>query len=162
LAAFAISTIGQNVNVTRTFPKDASYYKYDGAHVLNGSTVDTITVTVFMDKPQLLQAYTKTWFELVGTADTVVSCAVYGKVFVDDNYTLIDSASFSGAADGGVELTTTDLPLARFDSLDSNTEQVFIYPTTFYRYLQFRYIILGNDATGTGITLDAIEFKVPE
>ncbi len=162
-AAFAIS-YGQEKTVSKTFTNSRSYYIYTGAStdILDGATYDTITVDIFLDKGQPIQAYSKSTFSLVGTADTTFSCAMYGKVFAADEYTLIDSTVRYGTADTSAVLKTTSKPYARLDSLDSNTDDLYLYDYLFYRYLRFRYVIVGNDATGSGIKLESIEIKIPE
>lgn len=162
-AAFAIS-YGQERTVTKTFTSTNSYYKYTGtsSDIINGSTYDTLTVDIFLDKSQPISAYSKSTLSLIGTADTTFSCALYGKVFATDEYTLIDSTIRYGTADTIAVLKTTAKPYARLDSLDSNTDELYFYDYLFYRYLRFQYIIWGNDATGSGIKLDAIEIKIPE
>jgi len=162
--AFAVSSFGQEKTISKNFTKGASYYKYTGTStdILDGDTYDTISLTLFLDKPQAISAYTKTTFALVGTADTTVICKLYGKVFEGDSYTQLDSTSFAGSADGSATLKSTSKPYARLDSLDSNTDDLYLYDYVFNRYLKFEYIILGNDATGTGIELEAIEIKLLE
>jgi hypothetical protein len=201
---FAANATSKEKIITKTFPKDASYFKYNGlvTDLLDGSTYDTITFVLTLDKPFPMQVYTKTWFTLKGTADTTIACTFSGKVFDDDAYTLMGSGTYAGSADAGVVLSTIglDVSTSLFDTtkttygavqtivMDStkkwhtgtdrglytgtigidNPKKMYTATITkslafpFYRTLRLRYIIAGNDHTGTGVYLHAIEFTVKE
>lgn len=137
LAAFIVLVANaQERTITKQWlPKENTYYKYTGvaADVINGSTYDTISFIISLDKGSPISGvYTKTWFTLVGTADTTIACALYGKVFEDDTWTSIATGTFAGSADAGVALSSSISETFLFDTTKTNygNKPTVIFDTT--------------------------------
>ena len=192
------------ITESKDFTKDVTYFKFDGStsDLLDGTTTkDSLYFDITLNKGYPIQIYTKSWFVRKLGADTTVNIRLLGKVFEDDDWSVITTGTFAaGAANGGTVLSTIGLTTetflfdttktnaGRLTSFTSDTTKLFHHGTTwgvylgtlnqvdtkkyytgtisesstyqFYRYLRLEYVIAGNDAVGTGLYLDKIEFKL--
>lgn len=174
LILFAVVAMAQERTVNLTLTTGNYYYKYTGvaADTLKPTNQDTIDVVFYYTSPQYVKKVSvKTRFDIIAGADTTVSTSVYGKEFSDDaTYVSVIGASTSSAvtANNTVQILTCDPYLTeaqyitgRITGGDTVNVAHAITPFDFsYRYFRVRYILQGNDAVGTGIKIDEIEFRI--
>jgi hypothetical protein len=99
-------------------------------------------------------------------ADTTVVINVYGKVFNDDAWTKIQTATTSAISASSVVKTTFVEPILATATDTVGTLGVTVGTITnphtsamCYRYYMVEYIIKGNDSVGTGVKLTKLEVK---
>jgi len=163
-------TSAQERTISKTLPTGVYYYKYTGvaADTLKATNQDTIDVVFYYMSPQYVtKIAVKTRFDIIVGADTTVSTSVFGKEFSDDaTYVSVIGASTSSAvtANNTVQVLVSDpyiTEAAYTFGADSITAAHTHTPFDFtYRYYRVRYILQGNDAVGTGIKIDEIEFRI--
>lgn len=164
------SAYSQERTISKTMTNGVYYYKYTGvaADTLTSTNQDTIDFVLQYQSPQYVKKIAvKTKFDTIAGADTTVAISVFGKEFSDDaTYVEVIPSTLSAAvsADGIVKVLTSDpytVEAAYTFGADSVTAAHNHTPfDKSYRYYRVRYIIQGNDATGTGIEIDEIEFKI--
>ena len=160
----------RTVTVNDKLPNGVYYAKYTGtaADTLKATNQDTIDVVFYYQSPQYVHKIAvKTRFNIIVGADTTVSTSVFGKEFSDDaTYVSVIAAATSSAvtANNTVQILTVDpyfTEAAYTFGADSVTAAHVITPFDYtYRYYRVRYILQGNDAVGTGIKIDEIEFRL--
>jgi hypothetical protein len=185
----AIGVMAQERTLTQyNFPKSQTYYKYTAvaADTLIATNQDTIDIPVYINKDFPVQWYANFQLDTIAGADTTVIVKVLGKVFADESWTDITnntSSAVSAQIDHAISLITNpSLSIAipsYSDSIDftfnaDSTNVGYLttdartltvtqtYTASYYRYLLFRLIISGDDATGTGVKLEEMELKLWE
>lgn len=170
----------QERTISKTMRENATYYKYSGtaADTLTPTNQDTIDfVLQFRNDNYVKKIAVKSRFDMITTADTTVAISVDGKEFEDHTtYTSVIASSLSDAvtANNTVAVDVNDpYNVVAAHTLLTDTTGLSGYPadsiavpsynvTPFdksYRFYRFRYILSGNDATGTGVKIDEIEVK---
>jgi len=171
--------IAQERTVSVTMPVNNTYYKYTGtaSDVLIPTTCDTIDfVIAYQGAGYVTKVSVKSRYDMRTTADTTVICSVFGKEFSDDGtYVQIIGVATSSAvtSNNTVQVlssdpyqttasyvSTTDTSVAGTIKTITAAAQTTTPFDKSYRYYRVRYILSGDDAVGTGVKLDEIEFKV--
>lgn len=159
LMIFALTLSAQ---ITYRFPKNVTYYKYDGkpADILLEDVRDSLAITVYLNKDYPVQWYAKTALSPVALADTTFGYVVRGKVFDEEDWTQISTgtgADVDAALTHAVSSTSADSYTINADSTITSTVGV-----QYYRYLQFVISAKDSSAIGSGIQLDDFELKIWE
>jgi len=175
LAMFACNPgQAQDRTVTTTMSNGTYYAKYTGvaADTLGDVDQDTIDYIFVYQSPQYVtKVAVKIRYDIVVGADTTVAASLFGKEFSDDaTYVSVIASTVSGAVTANNTIHTLALDpyateaqyvTARITGGDTVDVAHNITPFDFcYRYYRLRLIIQGDDAVGTGIKVDEIEFKV--
>jgi len=174
LFALIISASAQERTVNITVPAGDTYYKYTGttSDVLIPTTTDTIDLVFWFRVDDYIEKVAvKSRFDMRTTADTTVAITVMGKEFSDDaTYVDVIASSLSGAvtANNTVAIDVSDpydvesqYVTGRVTGGDTVNVAHNITPfDKSYRYYKVRYILQGNDATGTGVNIDEVEIKL--
>lgn len=160
----------------------------DTLKATNQDTIDL--VLEYRGTKMIKKITVKSRFDTIAGADTTVSISVFGKEFSDDpDYVQIIGATLSDAvaANNTVKVFSSDYTgtIAAYNSTVAAHNIPFTNPTagttdtlevpsfvvanaaqTFtpfdktYRFYRIRYILSGDDAVGTGVKLDEVEFKI--
>jgi len=152
---------------TRKVASRDTYNKYTGvaADTLISTNQDTIQIPYFINKSYPMSYVINTTFDAIAGADTTVIINVYGKVFSDDSYTLIQTATSAAVATELLVKTIFVEPILAYAATfaaDSTTTGTLTNPhtsATCYRYYMVEYIISGDDSVGTGISIEKVEWK---
>lgn len=181
IAAFvALVAFSQERTVTKKMDIGAYTIMYYGqaADTLTGTNQDTIDFVVqyrandFVKKVSL-----RTRFDLRSTADTTVKISVLGKEYLDDaNWvSIIGSTTTSAiAANNTVVVNNSDYTetIGTFDAIvkqfssTANTDTITYPAQTItpldktYQWYLVRYIISGDDFTGSGLKIDEIQLQL--
>lgn len=169
----SVSLFAQERTVTITADPGNTYLKYTGtsSDVLIPTTRDTIDFWFYFRVDQYVEKIAvKLRYDMRTTADTTVSTSVFGKEFYDDGTPVsIIAATVSSAvtANNVVQVLAQDpyiVEAAYMTDVGANDSTNTAHnhtPFDFcYRYYRVRCILVGNDATGTGVNVDEIEFKL--
>ena len=162
IAFLMIFALTMSAQITYRFPKNVTYYKYDGkpADIILEDVRDSLAITVYLNKDYPVQWYAKTALSPVALADTTFGYAVRGKVFDEEDWTQISTgtgADVNEALTHAVSSTTADSYLFNADSTITSTVGV-----QYYRYLQFVISAKDSSKIGSGIQLDDFELKIWE
>lgn len=164
-----------NADITQ---KNSVTYVYTGTAADSiTSNQDTVRVEILANKGYPVAVYANTVIDLLSTADTTVKLELLGKVFLEDTYTSLTSVTTAEitASDTRNSVNTITLPSINFEY-----DTTAIYPsqsvaidsaklysgdhsntlTHYYRYFALDIIIQGDDNTGTGLTLDKVQWYV--
>jgi len=163
-----------------------SYWDYTGTStdLLIETTSDTIDIRYHVKKHTPYHAKVISKFNPITLADTTVVIELLGRNSTDESWTSIASATSDAVSTDGIVKTlnsstspTYVATIAAFDVPFTNptagTADTLEYPqqtlsfvetstNVEYSYLLVRYIISGDDATGTGIELVRSELKLFE
>jgi hypothetical protein len=150
------------------------------------TTSDTIDIRFKVRKHRPFTIKTISKFDPITTADTTVSIAILGRNSENESYTSITSTTSSEVASDGTvaSLSSATSPtytatIAAYDMLTDTTglsgypadtisvpQQTITLTETStlaeYNYITVRYIISGDDATGTGIEFKQLEIFIIE
>ena len=162
--------ITRNINVA----EGATYYRYTGvaSDLLVPTTSDTIDlIFMFRVHGYVEKVAVKTRFDMITAADTTIKVTVSGKEFADHaTYTEVIAETLSSpvTTNNIVQVLTCDpydveAQYVAGRVTGGDTVNVAHNITPFdksYRYYRIRYILQGNDLTGTGVKLDEVEIKL--
>ena len=107
-------------------------------------------------------------FDTIAGADTSVSITVAAKEFEGDTYAEFISTVLDTVAEASSILMKSEISTIAFlapytnvaaGTVDTLHYQPIIKFNNSYRYYRVRYIYSGEDYTGEGIKIDALEFK---
>lgn len=166
LAAISFSTFAQVRTLTTRLPK-TTYSTYTGVTADTISTnQDTLRIPFFYPADVPMSYVINSTLAPRAGADTTVVINVYGKVFEDDAWTKIQTATTSAISASTVVKTTFVEPIlaTATDTVGTLgvTAGTITNPFTSahaYRYWMVEYIIKGNDSVGTGVKLTKLEWK---
>lgn len=152
---------------TKTVTSDDSYVSYTGVTADTISTnQDTLRIPFFIPKNYPMSYVINSTLAPRAGADTTVVINVYGKVFLDDSWTKIQTATTSAITASSVVKTTYVEPVLATATDTVGTLGVTVgtitnpfTSATAYRYFMIEYIIKGNDSVGTGVKLTKLEWK---
>lgn len=180
IAAFvALVAFSQQRTVTKKMDIGAYSILYYGqtADTLTGTNQDTIDFVVqYRGNDFIKKISLRTRFDLRSTADTTVKISVLGKEYLDDAswVTIIGSTTTSAiAANNTVVVLNSDYTetIAGFDAIlkqqTTTNSDTITYPAQTitpldktYQWYLVRYIISGDDFTGSGLKLDEIQLQL--
>ena len=152
---------------TKNVFSDDSYVSYTGVIADTISTnQDTLRIPFFIPKNYPMSYTINSTLAPRAGADTTVVINVYGKVFLDDAWTKIQTATTAAVSTSAVIKTTFVEPVLA-TSTDTVGGEFKVIGTitnphtsaTTYRYYMIEYIISGNDSVGTGVKLTKLEWK---
>lgn len=164
----------QERTVNVTVPPGNTYHVYTGttSDVLIPTTTDTIDVIFwFRVDEYVTKVAVKARYDMRVLADTTVALTVAGKEFYDHTtYTDVIASTVSSAVTSNnvIQVVTLDPYTVEAGYVTGrialgDTTNVQHNHTPFdisYRYYRCRFILQGNDATGTGVKLDELEIKL--
>lgn len=135
---------------------------------------DTLIYNITLNKAEPFNYYIKIGLDTIAGADTTVVVNINGRMFDDEDWTLIEtttSSEIASAADVTIEsVTDADFYFPAYDVPFTNptagTADTLEYPiltpvvsiNPFYRQIQVEIIISGEDFTGSGIKLTDIQW----
>lgn len=164
----AVASFSQSRTLTtRTITSDDTYVKYTGVTADTITTAqDTLRIPFFCARNYPMSYVINTTFAPRAGADTLVKINVYGKVFEDDSWTLIQTANTAAITASVIVKTTFVEPIlaTAWDSVGTLGTFVGTITNPFttakaYRYWMVEYIIFGNDSVGTGVKVTKCEWK---
>lgn len=135
---------------------------------------DTLIYNITLNKAEPFNYYIKIGLDTIAGADTTVVVNINGRMFDDEDWTLIEtttSSEIASAADVTIEsVTDADFYFPAYNVPFTNptagTADTLEYPiltpvvsiNPFYRQIQVEIIISGEDFTGSGIKLTDIQW----
>lgn len=135
--------------------KSATFYEYTGASADSLSVnQDTIIFPFYVNKDYPIAYYGDITMSPISTTDTTATLQVLGKVFSDDNWSVISTETTSAIS------TNLKIVFKSITNLQDTTDNAQLIK--YYRYLGLRVIIKGNDATGTGAKVNRVRLKIWE
>jgi len=183
LLAFSFASYAQERTVENSFGRNPitslnySYFEVNGgsSDKLIPTTRDTIDYVFDTKKSKLFDISAMVTLDTIAGADTTVTFAILGRNSENDSWNAIASTTTSAVATDDVftELTTyasyyeqhvidTTLTSGAVDATDAFYVTNVDYSAVSYRWINLRLIIDGDDATGTGISVDKVELKLWE
>jgi len=183
LLAFSFASYAQERTVENSFGRNPitslnySYFEVNGgsSDKLISTTRDTIDYVFDTEKSKLFDISAMVTLDTIAGADTTVTFAILGRNSENDSWNAIASTTTSAVATDDVftELTTyasyyeqhvidTTLTSGAVDATDAFYVTNVDYSAVSYRWINLRLIIDGDDATGTGISVDKVELKLWE
>jgi hypothetical protein len=152
---------------TKNVTSANTYASYTGVTADTISTnQDTLRIPFFVAKDYPMSYTINSTLAPRAGADTTVVINVYGKVFEDDAWTKIQTATTSAITASAITKTTFVEPvLATAQDTVSGAYNIAgtitnpFTSATAYRYYMIEYIISGDDSVGTGVKLTKLEWK---
>jgi len=184
LLAFSFASYAQERTVENSFGRNPitslnySYFEVNGgsSDKLISTTRDTIDYVFDTKKSKLFDISAMVTLDTIAGADTTATFAILGRNSENDSWNAIASTTTSAVATDDVftELTTyasyyeqhvIDTTLTS-GAIAIDTVSYYVtnvdYSAVSYRWINLRLIIDGDDATGTGISVDKVELKLWE
>lgn len=153
LLTLPLMTFAQERTVTVTpMSPGVTYSVYNGtaADTIVYINQDTIDVVFTYRGPAVSKLAVESLFSPISGADTTVSVSVYGREFEGAGaYTEIIAPTVSSAVTANSIASVLSATAANAVNGDES-----------FRQFRIRYIIQGQSAAGSGITLDAVKLKI--
>lgn len=152
----------------RTFSTTATYYSYVGVAADTLTTgQDSIDFEFTTNKEYPVQLYIMSDLDKRVGADTTVTVYLYGRMFSDQDYTLISNTASLVTTDQLNIISTVAQPSSTFEWDTTGVDIYTVAGTTtsasianYYRQFKLVYVIAGNDAVGTGVKLTGLKIKL--
>lgn len=152
---------------TKNVSSGNTYTSYKGVTADTLSTnQDTLQITYFVAKDYPMSYVINSTLDTIAGSSTTVVINVYGKVFSDDSWTKIQTATTSAVIASAITKVTFVEPVL-VTATDTTgtvnaTEGTITNPftsATAYRYYMIEYIISDDGNVGAGVKLTKLEWK---